>query len=266
MTMTRRRALKWERAIVTGASAGIGEAFARLLAAKGTALVLVARDEQRLQALADELEAAHAIDVEVLAADLADPDGVTRVAERISATPAIDLLVNNAGIGSEGPFGELPLDGEIRLVDVNVVALVRLTHAALGQMTASGSGTVLNVSSMSSLLPAPRTATYCATKAFVTSFSEALHEETRGSGVTVSAVLPGHVPTEFQERAGMSGEWPELLRLTPEAVARQALEDAGRQRALSVPGRVYRVITALVGVSPRGLVRRSTAIAARRVG
>lgn len=262
--MTTRRT--WGRALVTGASAGIGEAFARRLAAEGTALVLVARDAQRLQALADELEAAHGVEVEVLAADLADRDSAMRVAERISAEPTIDLLVNNAGVGSKGDFAELRLDGELRQIDVNITALVRLTHAAIAQMTDRGAGTVINVSSMSGLQPVPSMATYGGTKAFVNSFTDAIHEETRGTGVNAMSVMPGFVRTGFQERTGNPDGFPQVpdfVVLTPEQVARDALDAARNGRAESVPGRGYRIAAVLLGVTPRSVLRRFSGATAK---
>jgi short-subunit dehydrogenase len=256
----------WQRALVTGASSGIGAAFARRLAAEGTDLILVARDEQRLQALAEALEAAHAVEVEVLAADLASVEGATRVAERLAAAPTIDLLVNNAGIGSKGTFANLPLDGELRQVELNVSALVRLTHAAIRNMIARGTGTVVNVSSLSGLIPEPTMATYGATKAFVTSFSDALHEETRGTGVNVTLVLPGFVRTEFMKRTGNAegfAQPPEFMWLTPEQVARDALDAARQGRADSVSGYGYRLLAAVMAIVPRSLRRRLSGIAAR---
>ncbi|HEY3241638.1 MAG TPA: SDR family oxidoreductase, partial [Acidimicrobiia bacterium] len=193
------RAPGWERALVTGASGGIGEVLARRLAARGCHLVLVARTEPALEKLASELSAAHGVDVEVLPADLITEEGVAAVEARLAqdGAPPVDLLVNNAGYGSAGPFAELDparVAGEVRL---NVLALVRLTRAAVPGMVARGRGSVLNVSSVASLQPLPNMATYAATKAFVTSFSESLHEELRGRGVTVTALLPGFTRTGF---------------------------------------------------------------------
>lgn len=264
--MTTRPTLRWGRALVTGASAGIGDAFAHRLAAEGTALVLVARDKQRLQALAGELERAHAVEVEVLAADLADAKDAARVAERLCVEPSIDLLVNNAGVGSRGDFAELELEGELRQIDVNISALVRLTHAAVGQMTRRGGGTVINVSSMSGLQPVPLMATYGATKAFVNSFTDALHEAARGTGVNVTSVMPGFVRTEFMERTGNADRFPQppgFAVLTSDQVARDALAAASHGRAESVPGRGYRVAAALMGITPRPLLRRVSGATAK---
>ena len=164
----------WQRALVTGASGGIGEALARRLAAQGSHLVVVARTQPALEKLAGELSAAHGIEVEVLPADLITEDGVASVEARLSdaGAPPVDLLINNAGYGSAGQFAELDparVAGEVRL---NVLALVRLTRAAVPAMVDRGGGAVLNVSSVASLQPIPNMATYAATKAFVTSFSE----------------------------------------------------------------------------------------------
>lgn len=249
----------WNRALVTGASTGIGESFARRLAGEGTGLVLVARDEQRLQTLADELHEAHGVEVEVLAADLIATEGATAVADRIGAEPAIDLVVNNAGMGSKGRFAELPLEGELRQIQLNVTALVHLTHAALKTMTPRRAGSIINVSSLSGLHPGVTNATYGATKAFVNSLTDALHEEARGTGVTLTVVLPGFVRTEFIERTGNAERFPDppkFMWLTPDQVAKAALSDARRGAAQSIAGRGYRVAGAAMAIAPRGLSRR----------
>lgn len=256
----------WERALVTGASSGIGKAFAHKLAAGGTHLVLVARDRQRLEELAELCRRDHGVDVEVLVADLSDDEQVTRVEQRLITSPRIDLLANNAGMGTFGAFRELPLSGELRQIDVNVRALVRLSHAAVATMTENGSGTVLNMSSALALQPMPGGATYAATKAFVLNFSEALHEEARGTGVTISAVMPGVVRTEFQERAGKAKEFarvPAFMWLSPDKVADAALRAARRGRAISVPGWGYKLSAAMTSAAPRRAVRRFAAITGR---
>lgn len=162
----------YARALVTGASSGFGEHFARQLSARGTALVLVARRGERLEKLAAEL----GTEIEILPADLTDPDGLALVEDRLrDAANPIDLLVNNAGVGTTGAFAKLPVEGETGKVALNVMALMRLCHAALPRMTEAGHGGILNVSSLSGTTPAPRAATYGATKAFVTSLSESLN-------------------------------------------------------------------------------------------
>jgi short-subunit dehydrogenase len=265
--MSDQRKPTWERALVTGASAGIGDAFARRLASDGTNLVLVARDRQRLEKLAERVQGEHGVDAEVLVADLSDDAQVARVEQRLAAAPRIDLLVNNAGFGTFGTFRELPLDGELRQIDVNIRAVVRLAHAALATMAANRSGTVLNVSSTLALQPFPGSATYAATKAFVMSFSEALHEEARGTGVTVTAVMPGMVRTEFQERAGKAEQFeslPSFAWLSPDKVAEAALRAARRGRALSVPGFGYKLSAGMTSAAPRRVVRRFASSTSKR--
>jgi short-subunit dehydrogenase len=265
--MSSQRAPSWERALVTGASAGIGNAFARRLAADGTNLVLVARDQPRLEKLAEQLRREHKIDVDVLAADLSDDEQVSGVEERLRAKPRIDLLVNNAGFGTFGVFRDLPLDGELRQVDVNIRAVVRLAHAALATMTENGSGSIINMSSTLAIQPFPGSATYAATKAFVMSFSESLHEEARGTGVTVSAVMPGMVRTEFQERAGKAAEFenlPSFAWLSPDKVADSGLRAARRGKALSVPGFGYKVSAGMTSAAPRRMVRRMASMSSKR--
>jgi short-subunit dehydrogenase len=253
----------WNRALVTGASSGIGNAFARQLAAEGTSLVLVARDERRLDELASQLRQQHGVDVEVLAADLSDDEQVSHVEKRLSVSPPIDLLVNNAGLGTFGTFRQLPVGGELQQIDVNIRALVRLAHAALAFMSTQGGGTVVNMSSTLGLQPMPGSATYAATKAFVTSFSEALHEESRGTGVRVSALMPGTVRTEFMERAGKEEaltSLPSFMVLSPDKVAHAGLRGARRGRALIVPGASYKMMATFMTLSPRWLVRRFSGV------
>jgi short-subunit dehydrogenase len=251
---------RWRSALITGASSGIGAAIARRLAALGVGhLVLVARRAERLEALAAELAAAHDTSVEVLAADLADPDELGRVETRLGegGERAIDLLVNNAGLGTSGPFISLPVDREDHEIQVNVVALVRLSRAALAPMVERGRGAVMNLSSMASYQPSPGLATYGATKAFVTMFSEALHEEVRGTGVTVTAVLPGFTRTEFQQVVGDSdfNDAPSFVWMTADAVAATAVADTAKGKALCVPGTGYKLITGVLTPIPRSARR-----------
>jgi short-subunit dehydrogenase len=260
----------WERALVTGASSGIGAALCRRLASEGVDLVMVARDRERLEKLAAELGAAGEIDgyceVEVLAADLADPAGLRRVEDRVGdAARPLDLVVNNAGFGTYGPFASLDVAGEEREIAVNVTALVRLTHAALVPMLARGRGTVLNVSSVAGLQATPGNATYGATKAFVSSFGEALAGEVAGTGVTVTTVLPGFTRTEFQERAGIAGrKIPGPLWQSAEDVAAEALDAAGSGQAWRVTGRHNQALVAASALAPRRLKRWLGARATRK--
>jgi uncharacterized protein len=245
---------RWNRALVTGASSGIGGAMARQLAADGTDLVVVARDEARLRALASEIGANR---VEVLVADLADPSALTAVEARLAGDPAIDLLVNNAGFGFTGQFVDLDIDRECSVLAVNVEAVMRLSHAAGAAMKSRGRGGILNVSSVAGTVPAPNNATYGATKAFVTRFSEALHLELRGSGVHVSALLPGFTRTEFQTRADYDiAKIPAVLWDDADTVARIGLAGVDRNKPVVVPTIKYRSAVALTKLTPAVLSRR----------
>jgi short-subunit dehydrogenase len=241
-------------ALVTGASAGIGTVFAQRLANDGYDLVLVARDRERLEKLAAELPT----ESEVLAADLTDADQLAMVEARCrdEAKP-VDLLVNNAGFATAGSFVELDVDGEDREIRLNVTALVRLTHAALRGMVQRGKGGIINVSSLASYQPGPYNATYAATKAFVTSFSHAIHEEVRGKGVTVTVSCPGPTRTEFAERADLTGmTGPDFLWQGPEPVVDAALKDHRRRAAVSIPGIHNKVAAAFSSTLPGGITRK----------
>jgi hypothetical protein len=257
----------WTRALVTGASSGIGDAISRRLAAEGTDLVVVARDRKRLEALAKELTASHGVEVQVLRADLGKKAQLATVVDRLQAeTSPVDLLVNNAGFGTYGPFIELDPDEEAREIEVNCQALVRLCHAAAPVMVARGRGAILNVSSLASRAAAPRNATYAATKAFVSHLSEGLHEELRGTGVTVTVIEPGFTRTEFQDRAGLSHDagMPDFLWQSAEDVASAALEGARSGKALVVPGTHNRVAAGLSALVPRNLKRRAVGLMSER--
>ena len=251
--------LPWNRALITGASSGIGAAIARRLALGGVdALVLVARRAERLQELGDELGELYGTDVEVLGADLVNPADRATVEARLAAVDApVDLLVNNAGLGTSGLFVTLPIDAEENEVLLNVVAPLRLSHAALRAMVKRGHGAVMNISSMATYQPSPGMATYGATKAFVTLFSEALHEELRGTGVSVTAVLPGFTRTEFQENIGDSefNSAPGFVWMTADAVADAAINATAQGKALCVPGAGYKVAAGLITPLPRSARR-----------
>ncbi len=257
--VTRSPAPKWPVALVTGASSGIGAAFARHLAAAGSDLVVVARRRNRLEALAEELGSAGGDGpgtgrrVETLVADLTDPEQLAVVEARLRdpARP-VDLLVNNAGIGGHGPFAELPIDEEERRIRLNLLAPARLTSAVLPGMIERGRGGIVNVSSVSGEQPVPYVATYSATKAYLTTFSEALHEEVRRQGVTVVAVLPGFTRTEFHEAADMSRRLPGPMWMSSDAIAEGALKALAEGRAVCVPGTGYRVLVGLARHAPAG--------------
>ncbi|RJK94289.1 SDR family NAD(P)-dependent oxidoreductase [Vallicoccus soli] len=252
----------YRTALVTGASAGLGAELARQLAAQGTGLVLVARDRGRLDALAADLRSRHAVAVEVLPADLVDPDGLAAVESRLrDAGEPVDLLVNNAGLGVREGFVEGDLRDHERLLDLNVRAVLRLSGAAVPDMRARRRGTVLNVSSVAGWLPF---GTYGASKAWVTTFTEGLAAELRGSGVTATALCPGYVVTEFHDRMGVRRSGPPFLWLRAEDVAAGGLADAARGRVVSVPTLRYKVAATLLQATPRPLLRR--ALTARVTG
>jgi uncharacterized protein len=250
-------------ALVTGATAGIGAEFARQLAAAGHDLVLVARNADRLAASQTRLAGEFGVGVEVRSADLVSADGCQVVAARIAdAQRPVDVLVNNAGFGMYKRFGTAELADEERQLALNVGAVMRLTHAAVRSMTDRGTGQIINVSSVAGFVPRGGNATYSASKAWVTMFSEALAVQLRGSGVSVTAVCPGFTRTEFHQRANADmSHVPERMWLDARTVVREGLADAARGKAVSVPSRQYR---ALVGASrsiPRPLLRK---IMARR--
>ena len=240
-------------ALVTGATAGIGAEFARQLAARGHDLVLVARDTARLESAATLLRA-YGVAVEVLPADLADDDGCARIEWRCGE--GVDVLVNNAGLGTKGAFHEVDRDSEEHLLRLNVRAVLRLTHAALPQMVARGSGSIINVSSVAGFAPGARAATYSASKAWVTNFSESLHLQYAEQGVRVLALCPGFTRTEFHSRADMdvSGV-PDRMWLAATDVVRTALADLDAGRSLSVPGAQYKAIVAATRVVPPSVQR-----------
>jgi uncharacterized protein len=249
-------------ALVTGASAGIGEEFARQLAARGHDLVLVARDRGRLESLAKELAAAHGANADVLPADLTDDEQLATVEAHARS---VDVLVNNAGYGTFGNFYENDLSVEVREVQLNVLALMRLTHAAAAAMAARGSGAILNVSSLAGFQPGPMNATYSATKAFVTSFTEAVHEEMKGTGVSVSVLCPGFTHTEFQERANApaSGVPGFMWQNAPE-VAAAGLDGLAKNKAIIIPGSVNKVLGTLANMTPHAVTRRAGAVVLKR--
>jgi uncharacterized protein len=251
------------RALVTGASAGLGAAFARRLAERGVELVLVARRDERLQSLADGLP----VPAEVLTADLGDPLALGRVAERVaSATAPVDLVVNNAGLGSYGPLMTSEEAAVRSMLEVNVAALTALTRAALPQLSQRGVGGIINVGSTAGYRPCPQAAVYGATKAYVRSFTEAVHEEARGSGVHVMLLAPGSTDTEFQSVAGLySGRVATTMRAPADQVATTALRAFALRQAVCVPGMASRVAVAGARALPSRVTRRLSSLAMRRM-
>jgi short-subunit dehydrogenase len=245
-------------ALVTGASSGIGEVMSGMLADAGVSVVAIARRTDRLAALAERHPG-----VDVLVADLSTDAGQAAVAERISDTARpVDLVVNNAGFGTSGDFHELDPDRLADEIEVNVAALTRLSHAALSVMLPRCRGWLLNVSSVASFQPAPHLAVYAASKAYVTSLTESLHEEARGSGVHVTALCPGLTHTEFQRVSNTqhySRDYPSMAWTDVDDVVRTGLADVVANKALSVPGAQYKVLSALSNVTPRWIRRKASA-------
>jgi len=244
-------------AVITGASAGLGAAFARRFAAEGRDLVLVARDEARHEAFATELKQRYPIEVEVLPADLSTDEGCARVADRIRSThKPVDTLVNNAGYTLGKLFGDNSLEDEERLLNVLVRAVLRLTYAATEPMRERGRGEIINVSSVAGFVPR-NSATYPAAKAWVTSFSEGVAMRMKGTRVQVTAVCPGFTHTEFHERAHLSKKVvPGFMWLDADRVVADGIADTRRGRPVSIPSRRYQALATFARVAPRPLVRR----------
>lgn len=241
-------------ALVTGPTSGIGKAYATRLAALGYDLVLVARDADRLAALAHEVEVHYGARAELLPADLARPDDRERVGERLGR--GVEFLVNNAGFGTAGEFWTLDPDRLQSQLDVNVTAVMQLTRAALPPMLHAANGTVVNVASLAGLIPG-RGSTYSASKAYVVSFSQGLAGGLAGTGVRVQALCPGLVRTEFHQRAGLDpAAAPRPLWLNVDEVVAGSLRDLERDRVISVPGMQYKAIAAVAGLLPRSVQTR----------
>ena len=239
------------KALITGATSGIGYHFARQLADEGYDLILVARTKQNLDSVAQELEDEFDVGCQVLRADLGRVVDCRRV-ENVLTDERIDLLVNNAGFGLyEGDFIEHDLDAEDEMLMVNVRAVLRLTYAAVGPMIERGEGAVINVSSVASFAPDRKAPTYAASKAWVTSFTQGLREQLSGSGVQLLALTPGLVPTDFQQRAGVEANVPSVFWLDPRDVVDTALKDLRSGRGISVPGIAYRAIRLAMQMTPR---------------
>ena len=236
-------------ALITGASSGLGVALAAELARRGHALTLVARRADRLSDLATELAGEHGVRVEWIAADLTDASDRDRLPAEVAARGhVVDLLVNDAGMGTIGLFHELPVAREIQLIRLNVEAMVALCGAFLPGMVERGSGGILNVASVSGFMPVPQQATYSASKAFVLTFTEALTLDLHGTGVTATALCPGPVKTEF---AGIIEGLPDRLFVDPARVAREAVDALEHGRRTVVPGAGNKVNAVVGRYTPR---------------
>ena len=251
-------------ALVTGASKGLGQALALELARRGARLILVARSEVQLGEVASAIRQRYGTeDTEVIVGDLITPGGPQRILEELHDRGlTVDLLVNNAGAGGAGAFLRRPLDGQLHSVELNVNGLLVLTHSIGGELVARGSGGIINVSSVAAFQPMPFQATYAASKAFVLSFTEALAEELRGSGVRVMASHPGPIDTGFFDGTTATMQ---ANADTPQRIATRTLDDFVKGLTASYPGgRQYRAVTWLGRVLPRTAVARITGTVNRR--
>ena len=255
--------------LITGASAGIGREFARQLADRARSLVLVARREQRLSELRDELRNRNPqLNVHVRVVDLCDKSQIDELVRWLEKEKIdIDLLINNAGLGDYGSFATSDPEREDRIIQVNIVALTLLTRRLLPQMIAR-SGAILNVSSSAGFLPIPRMAVYAASKAYANSFSEALRAELHGTGVTVTALCPGPVHTEFGDVAkrpgGQPERGPEFVYVSVEKTVRDALAAVAADRPLIIPGLFMKLGMFLVRITPMSILRLAWRFGARR--
>ena len=252
--MTRRRAL------ITGASAGIGEAFAEVFAAEGFDVVLVARREPRLQALAERIRTTHRVRADVIAADLSDPRSSDHIMTELAARGLqIDALVNNAGYGVPGAYLRSPWDTHDAMLRVMVTSVAELTYRLLPAMLDRGYGRIINVASLAGLVPAPGGHTlYAATKAFLIKFSEALGHEVRPKGVHVTALCPGFTYSEFHDVTGTREQMkrlPSWMWMDAATVAREGYDAVMQGRPICVNGRVNRTIATLVRVAPQWVIR-----------
>jgi short-subunit dehydrogenase len=246
--------------LITGASAGLGVEFARLCAARGDELVLVARRRDRLEALAAEIGGADPKTIHIFDMDLSEHDAPVRLIEGVEAKGlTVDTLINNAGFGGGGLFANLTLERQAEMIDLNVRALSQLSRLVLTPMLERRRGAILNVASTAAFQPGPGAAVYFATKAYVLSFTEALHQELKGNGVKVSALCPGATATEFGVVAGYKGR--QLARFTadPKQVAEAGLDGLARNKAVVIPGLGNKATAQASRFLPRAAIRRIVA-------
>jgi short-subunit dehydrogenase len=254
--------LEGSSVLITGASAGIGREFARQLAGRAGSLVLVARRRERLEGLRDELKRCDPnLNVHIRVTDLSDDQSVIELSEGLEREKlSIDLLINNAGLGDVGTFATSELQRVKEMLAVNITAVTLLTRLLLPGMIARRRGAILNVSSSAGFLPIAGFAVYAATKAYVTSFSEAIRAELRGTGVTVTSLCPGPVRTEFNEVARRAASaWekssPEFTQVSVEEVVRAALDAVAADKAVVIPGLIMKLGMLLVRLTPMPLLR-----------
>ena len=243
--------------LITGASAGLGMAFAHSYAARGDDVILVARRAERLEELAKELTAKHGVRAEAIAADLSATNAADALMAEIGRRGLpVDILVNNAGFGARGDFAELDADMQLRMIDLNCRTLVALCHAVLPGMIARRSGGILNIASTAAFQPGPWMAVYYASKAFVLSFSEALHEEVKAKGVRVATLCPGATKTEFGEVADMTSSTLFKFAGEPDQVVRDGIRALDGNRAVKVSGLANAMLAGSIRFTPRFLARR----------
>jgi hypothetical protein len=242
---------------VTGASSGIGAAYAKALAARGYDLALVARRQDRLQQLAEEISQKYRVNCTVLGADLTRDTELRRVEEFLARAANLQLLVNNAGFGTKERFCEAPVEKQDAMHRLHVLAIMRLTHAALRNLVARGQGAIVNVSSVAAFVPRPGSTSYYATKAWINCFTEGLCLELKvaGSPVRVQAVCPGFTITEFHDVLGFDRkEIPEAWWMAAEDVVEASLEGLERDKLFVVPGLRYKLLVCLLRLLPRGVL------------
>jgi uncharacterized protein len=247
-----------ETVLITGASSGIGLELAKCFAADGCSLILVARNQGALEKLADELRRAHGIEAVVLTADLSLPETPKQIFKKLSAQKiTADILVNNAGFGAQGKFAELPLSRQLEMLQVNITALTELTGLFLPGMIQRKRGGIFNVSSVAGFLPGPGMAVYYASKAFVLSFTEALAEEMRNSGVTVNVLCPGPTETNFSTVArGQNARRLQSSKMSAEAVARAGHKAFRDGTVICVPGLKNKFLIFMTRIWPRCFIRK----------
>lgn len=245
-------------ALITGASSGLGEEFARQLARENYDLVLTARREDRLKTVAAEAMKLGSSKVEVIASDLGQADAATKLHQQVTQRGIeIECLVNNAGFGTHGMFHKLPLDREVEEINLNITSLVAMTRLFLDGMVARGRGTIINVASTAAFQPVPYMATYAASKSFVLDFSEAVSYEVKSSGVTVMALCPGPTRTGFQNVAGVNESGvPSFAYMDAKTVVAQALASAKRGKSVRINGIINSVMAQSTRFTPRSLVAR----------
>ena len=247
-------------ALITGATVGIGYELSKLFGKDGYHLVLVARDQGKLQERRHEFESSYGVNVKTIAIDLADPQSVSKIESQLKKDCIhIDVLVNNAGFGAMGKFAELDLQKQLDMIQVNVKALTELTGRFLPAMLTNGNGKIMNVASTAAFQPGPLQAVYYATKAYVLLYSEALANELNGTGITVSVLCPGPTATEFQQRAGFGNVL--LMKghvMSAEKVAKIGYKHFQREKRVIIPGILNKVLAQGVRFAPR---RFTTAVA-----